>query len=135
MAITYYHHRGRRTVSERIRGHQVTFMIAVAAGILLGLFYRFYVLIPGTLALMLICLITALSRGDRMANILVAVLLPPVCLQAGYVLGLCLRDLIGTTRHTGPGDAAEADGARHPRRSGRQPAVALVQAKSTLWHR
>jgi hypothetical protein len=108
-------------------------MIAVAVGLLLGLVFRFYVLIPGTLALMLIGLVAALSRGDRLGDILISVLLPPVCLQAGYVLGLCLRELVKTTRDA-QADAADADQARRPRR-GRQPAVALAQSKPTFLNR
>lgn len=113
----------------------MTFMIAVAAGILLGLFFRFYVLIPGTLALMLVCVLTALSRGGGLADILAAMLLPPVCLQAGYVLGLCLRDLAGMTPDTKRADAAESEGPMHSRPSGRQPAIVLAPTKSTFWNR
>lgn len=108
-------------------------MIAAAAGLLLGLVFRFYVLIPGTLALMLIGLVAAVSRGDRLGDTLMAVLLPPVCLQAGYVVGLCLRELIKPTQDAQT-DAAKADQAQRPR-PGRQPAVALAQTEPTFLNR
>jgi hypothetical protein len=72
---------------------QVILLIAACvAGVFFGLYYHFLILAPVTLVAGLTCSLTALLLGQDAQSTLLAVALPAVGLQAGYLLGLASRD-------------------------------------------
>jgi len=73
----------------------ILLIIATLAGIFFGLYYRFLVLIPLTLAAAIACSATALLQGHGAFSTLLAVILPAIGLQGGYMIGLTSRDFVG----------------------------------------
>ncbi len=68
---------------------------AAGAGIFFGLYYNFLVLIPITLAATMVCCASAVLGGSSAASALLAMIVPAVGLQGGYMVGLTSRDLVG----------------------------------------
>jgi hypothetical protein len=62
------------------------------AGIFFGLYYNFLVLIPLTLAAAATCSAAALLHGQSISSALLAIVIPAVGLQGGYMIGLTGRD-------------------------------------------
>jgi uncharacterized membrane protein len=64
---------------------------AVGAGFFFGLCYNFLVLAPITLAAAIMCGASAMSTGA--VSTLIAIIIPAIGLQGGYMIGLTSRDL------------------------------------------
>jgi hypothetical protein len=73
----------------------VTLLITAAgAGIFFGLYYNFLILIPTTLVATIVCSASALLGGHSASSALLAIVIPAISLQAGYMVGLAGRDLL-----------------------------------------
>jgi hypothetical protein len=72
----------------------ILLIAACLAGIFFGLYYHFLILVPVTLVAGLTCSLTALLLEQDVQSTLLAVALPAVGLQAGYMLGLASRDRV-----------------------------------------
>lgn len=70
-------------------------IVAALAGVFLGLYYKFLVLIPITLAAAIASSAAALWAGHSAWSALLAIMLPAVGLQGGYMIGLTGRDFLG----------------------------------------
>jgi hypothetical protein len=73
----------------------VLLIVSCMAGIFSGLYYKFQVLIPLTVAAAIACSGAALLNGQTIPASLFSVVLPAVGLQGGYMIGLTSRDLLG----------------------------------------
>lgn len=71
-------------------------IVAFFAGIFLGLYYQFLVLIPIALAAALTSSLVAFFSGDSVLYALIAIIVPAVGLQGGYIAGLTGRDLLAS---------------------------------------
>jgi hypothetical protein len=69
-------------------------VVACLAGIFFGLFYKFLVLIPLTLAAAITCGSAAALHGQTVSAVLFAIVVPAVGLQGGYMIGLTGRELL-----------------------------------------
>ena len=78
-------------------------IVASLAGVFFGLYYKFLVLVPITLAAAIASSAAALWAGHSAWSALLAIMLPAVGLQGGYMIGLTSRDLLGQilARHDG----------------------------------
>jgi len=72
----------------------VLLIVACLAGIFFGLYYNFLVLIPLTLAAAIACGAAAALHGQAISASLLAIVIPAVGLQGGYMIGLTGRDLL-----------------------------------------
>lgn len=72
----------------------VLLIVSCLAGIFLGLYYNFLVLIPLTLAAAITCSAAAVLHGQTISTALFAIVVPAVGLQGGYMIGLTSRDLL-----------------------------------------
>jgi len=73
----------------------VLLIVACLAGIFFGLYYKFLVLVPLTLAAAVTCGASAVLHGQNMSAALFVIVIPAVGLQGGYMIGLTSRDLLG----------------------------------------
>jgi hypothetical protein len=73
----------------------ILLIVACLAGIFFGLYYNFLVLIPLTLAAAVTCSAAALFHGQSFSTALLAIVIPAVGLQGGYMIGLISRDILG----------------------------------------
>jgi len=69
-------------------------IVAGFAGIFFGLHHQFWVLIPVTLGAAITCSLAAMLDGQSVLSSLVAILIPAVALQGGYMIGMTGRDPI-----------------------------------------
>ena len=69
-------------------------IVAGFGGIFLGLHHEVLVLIPVTLGAALICSLAAMLDGQSVLSSLVAIIIPAVALQGGYMIGMTGRDPI-----------------------------------------
>ena len=69
-------------------------IVAGLVGIFLGLHHPFLVLIPVTLGAAIICSLAAMLDGQSVLSSLVAIIIPAVALQGGYMIGMTGRDPI-----------------------------------------
>jgi hypothetical protein len=67
-------------------------IVATLAGIFSGLYFRFLILVPATLALAIASVSAALLEGVGFGSALLSTILPAVALQGGYMIGLTARD-------------------------------------------
>ena len=72
----------------------VLLIVAGLAGIFFGLYYKFLVLVPLTLAAALTCGAVAVVHGQNITATLFVIVIPVVGLQGGYMIGLTSRDLL-----------------------------------------
>jgi hypothetical protein len=72
----------------------VLLIVSCLAGIFFGLYYKFLVLIPLTLAAAITCSAAALLHGQTISASLFAIVVPAVGLQGGFMIGLTGRDLL-----------------------------------------
>jgi hypothetical protein len=81
----------------------ILLIVASLAGIIFGLYYNFLVLIPLTMAAAITCSTVAVQAGGSAGSALLAIIIPAICLQAGYMIGLTSRDTFGEflNRHVG----------------------------------
>jgi hypothetical protein len=70
-------------------------IVASLAGVFFGLYYKFLVLVPITLAAAITSSATALWAGHSAWSALLAIILPAIGLQGGYMIGLTSRDFLG----------------------------------------
>lgn len=70
-------------------------IVASLAGIFFGLYYKFLVLIPVTLAAAIASSAAALWDGHSAWSALFSIALSAAGLQGGYMIGLTGRDLLG----------------------------------------
>lgn|GEM_PF-2444835 len=70
-------------------------IVAALAGVFFGLYYKFLVLIPITLAAAIASSAAALWAGHSAWSALLAIMLPAIGLQGGYMIGLTSRDFLG----------------------------------------
>lgn len=70
-------------------------IVASLAGVFFGLYYKFLVLVPITLAAAIASSAAALWAGHSAWSALLAITLPAVGLQGGYMIGLTSRDFLG----------------------------------------
>lgn len=73
----------------------IVLTLACAIGIYFGLYYRFLVLVPLTLAAMLTSGAVAAWQGHPLPAALLAAIVPAVAMQGGYMIGLTGRDFLG----------------------------------------
>ena len=73
----------------------VTLIAACSAGIYFGLSYRCLVLVPLTLSAMLACGAASAWQGQSISGALLAIVMPAISLQGGYMIGLTGRDFLG----------------------------------------
>jgi hypothetical protein len=66
-------------------------LIALMTGLVLGMRYRFLILIPATVLAVIAILAVGLTHADDIGSMVFAMLIAAICLQAGYVTGLCAR--------------------------------------------
>jgi hypothetical protein len=69
-------------------------IVASLAGIFFCLYYHFLVLIPITLAAAITCGAVALLGGHSALSAILAIIVPSIGLQGGYMIGLTSRDLL-----------------------------------------
>jgi hypothetical protein len=72
----------------------VLLIVASAAGIFLGLYYHLLVLVPVTMAAAVVFSAVALWHGETVSTALVAIVIPAIGLQGGYMIGLTSRDVL-----------------------------------------
>jgi hypothetical protein len=72
----------------------VLLVAACLAGVFFGLYYKFVVLIPLTLAAAITCSTASLLHGQTISAALFAIVVTAVGLQGGYMIGLTSRDLL-----------------------------------------
>ncbi|NOJ43666.1 hypothetical protein [Bradyrhizobium australiense] len=63
-------------------------------GVFFGVYCNFLILVPLTLATIIACGAAAASHGQTISGVLLAILIPAVALQGGYMIGLTSRDLL-----------------------------------------
>jgi hypothetical protein len=68
-------------------------IVTCMAGVFFGLYYNFFVLIPLTFVAAATCSSAALLHGQSISSALLAIVIPAVGLQGGYMIGLTGRDL------------------------------------------
>lgn len=73
----------------------IVLIVACSAGIYLGLYYSFLVLVPLTLTAMLTSGAVSAWQDQPMSGALLAILIPAIGIQGGYMIGLTGRDLLG----------------------------------------
>lgn len=73
----------------------VVLIVACLAGICTGLRYHFLVLVPLTLAAIMTSSFASVWQGQTISGALLALVIPAVGLQGGYMIGLTSRDLVG----------------------------------------
>ena len=69
-------------------------IVAGFVGIFLGLHQPVLVLIPVTLGAAIICSLAAMLDGQGVLSSVVAIIIPAVALQGGYMIGMTGRDPI-----------------------------------------
>jgi hypothetical protein len=74
--------------------HLAMLIVAGSVGIFLGLHQRILVLIPVTLGAAIVCSLVAMFDGLSFVSSLVALVMPAVALQGGYMIGMTGRDPI-----------------------------------------
>ena len=72
----------------------ILLIVSCLAGIFLGLYYNFIVLIPLTLVAVITCSAAAVLHGQTISASLFAIVVPAVGLQGGYMVGLTGRDFL-----------------------------------------
>jgi hypothetical protein len=72
----------------------VVLIVACLAGICTGLRYNFLVLVPLTLAAIMTSSFTSVWHGQTISGALLALVIPAVGLQGGYMIGLTGRDVV-----------------------------------------
>jgi hypothetical protein len=73
----------------------VLLIVASLTGIFFGLYYKFFILVPFTLAAAIASSVVALWVGHSVWTGLLEIVVPAVGLQGGYMIGLTSRDLLG----------------------------------------
>lgn len=73
----------------------IELIVACSAGIYFGLYHGFLVLVPLTLTAMLASGAVSAWQGQPMSGALLAILIPAIGIQGGYMIGLTGRDLLG----------------------------------------
>jgi hypothetical protein len=66
-------------------------LITLMTGLVLGMRYRFLILIPASVFAVVAILAVGLTHADDAGSMIIAMLIAAICLQAGYVTGLCAR--------------------------------------------
>jgi hypothetical protein len=70
--------------------------ITAVTGILLGTRFKFLVIIPATVFILVAILAVGIAHADGAASIVAAMLIAAICLQAGYLGGLFARQVAAT---------------------------------------
>jgi hypothetical protein len=73
----------------------ILLIVALLAGIYLGLYFHFLILIPLTFVAAITSCTMALMDGHSAMSALIAIIIPAVGLQGGYMIGLTSRDVLG----------------------------------------
>jgi membrane protein DedA with SNARE-associated domain len=73
----------------------IVLSVTCLIGILIGLHYNVLAVIPATLAAIFVSCVSALVSGGAFATVLFGILTSVIGLQAGYMIGLTGRGLIG----------------------------------------
>lgn len=73
----------------------IVLIVACSAGIYLGLYYGFLVLLPLTFTAMLASGAVAAWQCQPTSGALLAIVIPAIGLQGGYMIGLTGRDFLG----------------------------------------
>jgi hypothetical protein len=69
----------------------VVALIALMIGLVLGMRYRFLILVPATVLAVIAILAVGITHADDAGSMIIGMLIAAICLQAGYVTGLCAR--------------------------------------------
>jgi hypothetical protein len=69
-------------------------LVALMTGVVLGMRFKFFILVPATLVAVVVILAVALAHGDDGGSIMMAILITAISLQAGYVVGLFARHAV-----------------------------------------
>jgi hypothetical protein len=67
-------------------------IVAIMAGIFFGLYFKFLILVPATLAVAVASVSASLLEGTGCGSALLSIILPAIALQGGYMIGLTARD-------------------------------------------
>jgi hypothetical protein len=67
---------------------------AFLIGVFFGVYCNVLILVPVTLATIIAGGVAAASHGQTLSGALLAILVPPIALQGGYMMGLTSRDLL-----------------------------------------
>jgi hypothetical protein len=70
------------------------FIVTCLAGIFLGLYYNFLILIPFTLATVVTCSASAFLHEQVISSALCTIVILAIGLQGGYMIGLTGRELL-----------------------------------------
>ncbi|KRR03115.1 hypothetical protein [Bradyrhizobium valentinum] len=70
------------------------FVAACLVGAFIGVYCNFLLLVPLTLATVVASGAAAASQGQTISGTLLAILVPAVALQGGYMIGLTSRELL-----------------------------------------
>ena len=62
--------------------------ITLATGVLLGMRFKFLILVPASVFIVVAILTIGIAHADDAGSIAVAILIAVICLQAGYLGGL-----------------------------------------------
>lgn len=73
----------------------IVLIVACSAGIYFGLYHGFLVLVPLTLLAMLASSAVSAWQGHPISGDLLAIVIPAIGLQGGYMIGLTGRDFLG----------------------------------------
>ncbi len=66
-------------------------LMTLMTGLVLGMRYRFLILVPATGFAVTVILAAGLAHPGDVGSLVIAMLIAAICLQAGYVTGLCAR--------------------------------------------
>jgi hypothetical protein len=73
-------------------------LICVLLGAVLGLRFKVLVLIPGLAVMLPITAGAGIVRADALGRIVFAMVAGAICLQVGYLAGICMRHLMVVAR-------------------------------------
>jgi hypothetical protein len=73
----------------------IVLIVACSVGIYFGLYCGFLVLVPLTLLAMIASGVVSAWQGQPISSDLLAIVIPAVGLQGGYMIGLTGRDFLG----------------------------------------
>jgi hypothetical protein len=71
--------------------------ISILAGIVLGLQYKVAILIRAVVFVMMFAMIVGIEGGDHFWSIILAIAIPGIAIQLGYLAGIQIRAAIGYT--------------------------------------
>ena len=71
-------------------------LVGVVVGIVLGLRYKVFVLVPAVSLAIMFAVMSGIARGDRVWSILLAMAILGTAVQFGYLAGIMIRAAVGS---------------------------------------